>query len=402
MNTENHLIIIWENAMAHKDEFERIIADHVKIIGKVRYSWNSKLANNNYAAFYGEKLENIQYKTDHCGSGTFLVFIVEDQSPNYCARLTSSGERVVNATLFDLKAKLRELAGGGHLVHASDSIDEADLNCISLFGETMKSFLLRDCFRKNNEIEIARNITGAEGWHSWKELFDALALCTEYVVLRNYNAIIDRNKGEHGDTDILVRNRPAASTLIAGQKLFTGSQRVLYEVKIAGTVEQIDIRYLGDGYYCNDFEESILRNRILHESMVFYIPNPENEKYSVLYHAMVHKPFMAKDYAIYLNRTFETTGVTTLRAILDSYMTKKGYSYSRPSDTSVYINPHYFRQINLPAVKRLNYRLKFLKFKVVDGNGRESKRNSKIYKVLTSQYYMVLCFLRKVKSRIKK
>jgi hypothetical protein len=340
---EEHLIIIWEKAKVYKNEVIEYLKSKFSIIGMVEYIWDKEKADKNYSTFYGENLNEITYKKEHCGDGSFLIILVEDEKVKYDFRKTTTGERYININIFDAKIELRKMTGGGHKIHATDDTYEFKQNIISLFGEKYDD--VKTYFLNNSRVE--RNITGVDGWNSWQEMLNVINKGTEYVILRNYEEIDSENKKLHGDLDILVKEVKIANTLCAGEKVFKSKNRVLFKVKIKNNFEYLDIRYLGDNYYDEKFEKAMIENRILKKENSIYILNEENYKYSLLYHALCHKRNIQNDYLEKFNKWFEFKNITELKTILDEFIIKKGYSYTIPKDYSVYLNKNFIKNIKL-------------------------------------------------------
>lgn len=344
-NYEFHIIIFWHNACKKYDELISLISPKLTIIKVYEYHWDESKALENYAVFYGNKSDKIKYKLKECGKGFFRVLIVKDNNPIYQERKTSSGYKNVNINIFDLKQKLRNITGGGHKVHASDNQSEFIHNLAVLFGISKNEVddIVPDC----GEIHIVnRNIYGVSGWHSWKELLKILGLCTDYVVLRNFETLKKGNiKSCHEDVDILVKDRKIAETTIAGKRKFRNPNRVMIEVMINGQPNKIDVRYYGDNYYCKEWENNILESRVKYS--FFTIPDLVNYNYSLLYHALVQKEAIANDYLEKFIIAFDTKEIEYLRKKLDLFMTKNNYTYVTPLDSSVYTNLSYRKQLNL-------------------------------------------------------
>jgi len=353
---EYHILIVWNKA-EKKDIIFEIIRQDLEVRLEIEYCWDVELAKKNYATFYGERLADIEYKVSVCGDGPFNIFVIEDEKPVYDIRKTSSGMRKVNTLMFDTKTKLRALAGGGHRVHASDNSDEANQNCVSLFGVSLEELL--NSKHENHEI-LQRNITGALGWDSWEQLFACIDRCTKYVVLRNFETLENVTK-EHGDVDLLVENYDCAKTIIAAEKVYNKINRVLYTTTVDNERVEIDLRSIGDGYYASEWENDILLNRYYIEKKV-YVPQRDNYRYSLLYHALVHKPMLGDDYKTKLMFEFGSCERKQLESLLENYMLRKGYSYSMPKDKSVYIHPNYYKQIKVHGLKRLIDWLKYAKY----------------------------------------
>lgn len=404
MKNEYHILIAWEKAAITTEQIIQHLTDNLTIKLVFNYNWDAVYAKRNYASFYGEKLENIQYKVDHCGKGNFRVFIICDNTPQYEIRSTSSGKRTVNINMFELKTLLRKMTGGGHLIHASDTANEAILNSVSLFGKPIDEIM--DKYQTylgkvNNPIDIKRNISGALGWESWEVFLNALNYCTKYVVLRNIKTILDDNLEEHGDTDLLVGDMGSAITLLAGEKKELGKERVLYSVKISGKEKLVDLRHLGDGYYDKNWENVILNNRKKHLDSNIYVPDTENQMFSLLYHALVQKMHIANDYQIVLAEFFNYKNRDDLKKFLEVFMEEHQYKYSLPKDPSVYIHPEYFEKISVPICRKIFFKLQLALDKEDNINGQKKIRYKTIFKILYKKYYLVITTLRKFKTRIR-
>lgn len=402
---EYHILITWEKANISVQEIGNALPDSLSIKDIVMYTWNPEFALNNYAAFYGEKLEDIQYKVDHCGAGAFWVYVIEDTFPQYEERKTSSGLRKVNTHMYDTKMALRKLTGGGHLVHASDSVIEANMNCMSLFSKTMEE-VLQWLDEYPTDIDgvkrVNRNVTGIQGWKDWDELFETLEKLTKYVVLRNANTVVNDCHELHGDTDLLVEDYTIATTIAAGSKVYWGKERVLYKIMIAGKEQLVDFRYVGDGYMVKEWEKEIIKTRTRYYDTNVWVPNDDNLKYSVLYHALVHKPFITQDYQEFLAQNFGTKERKKLSDLLYEFMKRKEYDYSSPNDSSVYIHPEFFSKIDRSLVAKAVNRLKLIKYKCGGYNVRSNKQDKKSSKVLYSGFNLVVKILRTIKKGIRK
>lgn len=339
---EYHLVIIWNKALQKKDELINLIAQRNFVVGKIAYIWDEERAHENFAAFYGERLDNIDYKVKHCGGGEFLVILIRDNNPDYQIRKTSSGERRVNCNIFDLKTELRNYTGGGHKIHATDDQSEVNQNLASLFGKSLQEIIPE--FEKG-DVVYRRNVSGIDGWKTWKEMLHILNIGTKYVILRNFDTMKENKVVNHGDTDILVESRNVAKTLMLAVAQSHSKNRVNYKVCVAGEYWDIDLRYYGDGYYCEEFEARILENRIYSSELQCYIPREKEYSYSLLYHGLVHKKSVAADYLKEFERLFLTDSIDDLQKRLDEFMEKSNFVYTEPKDWSVYINRKYFSQI---------------------------------------------------------
>lgn len=191
-------------------------------------------------------------------------------------------------------------------------------------------------------------------WNSLREFFDELNLQCNYVVLRNFNYLPETYKCElHGDIDILTDNVQKVIDVTGAVKTVQKKYRTHYICRIGGADVEFDFRFVGDGYYCKDWEKNILKNRRKNHNGI-YIPDHTDYKYTILYHALVHKKEIAPDYRDIIAELFGESPVK-LKRTLKKYMKDNNYRFSQPYDLSVVYN---FR--NIPVIltpRRFIYRL---------------------------------------------
>ena len=88
--------------------------------------------------------------------------------------------------MFDKKTYYRELTGGGHRVHATNSEIETNHDLTLLLGKSINDFVKENNSWDGNEINLQNDLFGANGWNDAKEMFYALNNCINYALLRNY------------------------------------------------------------------------------------------------------------------------------------------------------------------------------------------------------------------------
>ncbi|MGC3990528.1 MAG: hypothetical protein QM796_12780 [Chthoniobacteraceae bacterium] len=344
---ETHLFILWQQA---RDEELRILEDigtRFEVVAVREVHWSPGRVAENFTRFYGQKLPPGSFKEEHCGSGPFLVVIVRDRHPLYENRPTSKGERLVNASLFDAKQRYRAWTGGGHRIHATDSETETRHNLALLFGVNLAEFTAAHPEPWNGSIEsVHADLAGAGGWTSLRQLFSTLNATVNYLVLRNFEWLPDQfATEEHGDIDLLTDSLEDLVFLANGRKVFPGPNRVHYAVPIGGVEVLFDFRHFSDHYYDTTWEKAMLAGRQWHERG-FPVLAREDYFYSLLYHAVVHKPGIAPDYVEKLTRLArelrvphteqaDFSNAAESKRLLDFFLKRKGYFYVRPKDQSV-------------------------------------------------------------------
>lgn len=348
---ELHLILLWQNARYKEREILEDISKNLNIIDCYNITWSSDKVAENFTRFYGEKLDNGSFKEKECGTGSFLLITVLDNSPAYEFVETSRGFEYVNINLFSLKTKYREWTNGGHKIHTTNSPQETNHDITLLLGTNYDDYMSEKNKWDGTIKNIHRDLTGSNGWKNLKELFYTLNATVNYCVLRNYEILPEEfNSDLHGDIDILTDNRSNIVYISNAKPVFEEEYRVHYKVKISEQDVLFDFRYLGDDYYCYAFENNILKTREYNNKGIF-VPNSENSLYSLIYHCLIHKYIIASDYYSKVKELFYKNDLQTSYEIskyihpfdlyyelLLNFMNKNSYSFTQPIDKSVFYN----------------------------------------------------------------
>ena len=343
-NSEIHIIIIWEKGLEKLSHIIYDLENSFKVLDVKKNIWNKKNFSNNLSRFYGEKLPDGSFKEKHCGNGPFISVIIKQDNPIYEKRKTSRGVFLVNSNLYDKKQLYRQWTGGGHKVHTSNDVAEANHDMFFIFGTKSSSYL--EIKNWNKEIkEYNSKVKGVDGWKNFDDMFSFINKLSDYVILRNYKEIDSINAND-SDIDFLTKNKDF-SYHINGFKKHKNKARSAFSIKIGSINYSADVRYLSDGYYDSKWVDDIIKNRVLYEDR-FFIPCPEDEFFSLLYHSLIHKNKMSDQYLeklIYLSEKNNLNhNVDLLKTrqgsfeILDQFMNDKKYRITSPNDYSVQFN----------------------------------------------------------------
>lgn len=155
----------------------------------------------------------------------------------------------------------------------------------------------------------------------------------EYVVLRNYDNLLEDEiyMAGHGDIDLLCRDVKQVVDAIDAKtcrpQLGPMGDNIHFFIVYKGKKVSIDIRSVGDNYYCEKWEEAILKTRVPYKC--FYVMNEENHLYSLIYHAIFQKTELSSEYQQRLSDMIGKGTMTEYQLIdmLEIYMRKKGYNY---------------------------------------------------------------------------
>lgn len=207
-----------------------------------------------------------------------------------------------------------------------------------------------------------------------KQLFDCLNKNLDYLVLRNWDDLFEEKiYGDgHEDIDILCRDLESFMNLTGGKPVFNSKYRNNYIVHIGILKVRFDVRFVGDGYYPQKWEDDMLRNRKLNDAGV-YIPSDEDYFYSLAYHALLQKPVFSEEYQKKVEEAYNVTthlsqklDTKEIRDMLIVFCSKNNYKVEIPSDPGVFLNSDNlkFFEVNRSFKRLIRKRLLSLSYKI--------------------------------------
>lgn len=359
--------MLWENARYKEKKILDDLKINFKILNAYSIKWKNEEFNKNLSRFYGENLPINCHKHLHVGDGAMSLYIVEDSTPVYKTRKTSNNKEEVNINIFDKKQLYREWTGGGHKIHSSNNIKESKADILLLTGKFYEEINNKHW---DGEYEECTELTGNKHWDTINQIFEILNARINYVVLRNFECLPNNYYcKKHGDIDLLVEELNETVHLLNAEKVFSEEYRVHYKIKIGKEDVLFDFRYIGDKYYCSEWGSKILKKYDIYNCVK--VPNEENYIYSLLYHALIHKPSISDDYKDKMYKYFKTYNTDELIEKLNSYLTKNKYYITDPIDQSVFYNYKYAQEIN---IKRVYYSSLIIDKRIIDNNTYISNR----------------------------
>lgn len=345
-----HLLVIWSKALKHQETIEKDILESFECLKKIHVQWDKSLYKANYRCFYAYSIKDyspkeadsiLKQKIADCGNGSFAVYIIKDNNPK--PQKSEISSEIINANTFHFKMKWRNIVGGSR-IHCSDNEYETNRNLSVLFGHSLSE--IKEDINILNFTYHKQNCLGVNGFSSLTSLFFLLNNNIKYCVLRNFeNIFFQPTSSYHNDIDLLVEHKNFIIYLTGATPVFPDYYRVLHTITIAHQKTYFDFRYLGDNYYDYKWEKKILNHRIFQEN-TFFIPNPQNHFFCLLYHALIQKKAIAPDYVTRLisyshqiiNQDLGLPSTAKSLEILDKFILQNDYSYTKPADASVYLN----------------------------------------------------------------
>lgn len=193
----------------------------------------------------------------------------------------------------------------------------------------------------------------------------------DYLVMRNWEGFYDDILLEgHNDIDILCRDRDSRDIIVRlldARPLTPDGFH--YSFQYQGRAVTLDTRIMGDGYYDRRWQRDMLKTKKLHPQG-FYIMNPENYYYSLIYHAIYQKKTgLSEEYLQRLNQMSDADIVLAQNEFasrLDDFMRAKHYVYTQTEDQSVTLNftiTPFKKEICYPFAIRLRHFVQHVKRK---------------------------------------
>lgn len=174
-----------------------------------------------------------------------------------------------------------------------------------------------------------------------RQVFNLLnASGVDYLVLRNYEMMLSPELyvGDHADIDLLCDDSRKIVQVLGASS--TKDDGIHYFLNIRGQNVSFDLRQVGDGYYCEQWERDLLtRKKFTH---CFYVMSDEDYFYTLIYHAVLQKRKLSEEYKYRLLEMASRNGVSNeikdekgFICLLENYMKKKGYRFVYSHDFMV-------------------------------------------------------------------
>lgn len=198
-----------------------------------------------------------------------------------------------------------------------------------------------------------------------------------YVILRNYDNLLEQKMymNGHGDVDMLVEDSYKVADILGAKTYQThGEDGTHYYVIVNRQIVSLDLRHIGDGYYCKRWQQDMLKRRVKYNG--FFVMNAEDYFYSLIYHAILQKPIFSEEYRNRLYIMAKQLGVVVSKnkaqseyiCYMEHYMRTHGYTYTYPND--IYV-PLYKKGISLDLLDKefklaLAHRMFNCKCRIID------------------------------------
>lgn len=182
-------------------------------------------------------------------------------------------------------------------------------------------------------------------WHSIQEIFTTLNNhgCN-YIVMRNFECFMTGQVfvNGHDDIDLLCDDPKKVCKILNTKRRFLFLTVNSYHIKYNNSTIQVDIRFVGDGYYDTEWQKDMLDHKTRIASNI-YVMDCQNYFYSLIYHAIIQKHFLSDEYLKKLADMSYRLGMNCnskeeLLKTLFRFMKKRKYYVTMPRDPGITIN----------------------------------------------------------------
>ena len=280
--SELGLIVVWPNYLHCANDVIDDLKNDFEIISSYDIKWNKDILYQNFYRFYGDRLstKSIQEKASRGSEFKFIVF--KDSNPKYAFRTTARGIEKVNINFFDLKKIFRRKFNTRFGIHGSNHEHETSRDLSLLLGTNAEDFKKQNYEKWSGKVyRLERDITGSSGWDSLEQFFYFINEVESYLVLRNFSEL-DKKIEEIDDIDLLVNNRSKFALFSNAVKMSKGTERANYSILVDKKNLNIDLRYIGDNYFDQFWQQDCMNKKVLHDKG-FYIMDEENQYFSLLH-----------------------------------------------------------------------------------------------------------------------
>ena len=194
-----------------------------------------------------------------------------------------------------------------------------------------------------------------------REVFAILnANHVNYLVMRNYENMLQPELfvGEHADVDLLCADSQEIVILLMAKTNSTKhpeiGDNIHYYIIVNEQKVSLDLRQVGDGYYCENWENDLLKRKIFHEC--FYVMDDKDYFYTLAYHAILQKRHFSEEYRLRLSGMAEKNGIkidsdgeSSYLDVVEHYMRQNGYYFTYSQDHMV---PNRFNLVSKDLIQR--------------------------------------------------
>ena len=346
------LFALWKDARPFEDEICAYLTQNFDIVSDLEIVWTERNFLWNACRLYETPVSafpqtsyNRRGHTKKIGAPSFRLIVVRDPAPAYKYVASVSGDiEPSNQNVVRAKSFLRSKVNAKYRVHSSNNLMEFFHQASLLLGNQRLTSIANG--ERLTEKKIEKDLEGADGWNNWSELIQVLNWSTPYLVLRNFDFLPERI--DDIDIDFLCDNFQRLASTLGMFQLTEKNKPYKGKIKVGGQIVPTDIRFVGDGYFDQTWQQTVLSKRVRINGV--YVPREDDHFFTLLHHALVHKDNVKPEYRKRLAKLATSAAVSAssdvdfedqknLLALLSGYMRGQRYVHEMALDNRVGANP---------------------------------------------------------------
>lgn len=343
MENNYYLLTAWVDTVSIREEIIRLIKQHYAIVDCCEIKWSESSINNNIKRFYGNISNSYLGVRDICKE-RYLFAVVFSEIPTL---VDSDESRIGSEQSYGITGLINEIrrkTDSNSFVYVTTNSWETNRGLTLLFGLNTHDFLSTHVGIWNGTVSLLKqDIAGENQWESLSTFFYVINNTVLYVVLRGEEFFNGINLEDHGDIDLLVDDIEDAKNIINGYKVIYSSPvrpKIFIKTESEGSL-LLDLWSSKIPYHSPEWHKNMFNTRKY--TGLYYKLNEENEFYSLIYHCLVHKKYVASDYLLRLNDGYKSLGlykqydesaytyiIDLYYQVLVDYMQQNQYGISQP------------------------------------------------------------------------
>lgn len=344
---------LWEEAKPYRDRIRALLSSEFEILLETEIEWSKYHFHDNASRLYERpvyhSIPKIDRKSEHAwkiGDRVFVLFVIKDKKPKYSYAMSISKViELSNLNTVAVKEQMRNWifqdTGVKYAVHGTNNIYEFLYQAPLLLGVEMLGRLLNG--EKPLISRISKDLEGANGWSSWRDVFEILNLTNNYLVLKEYEESFFVNRED--DFSLLTDNYQRVASALGISQSSPDSYRGVIKVKDKET--PINIRFVGDKYLNSAWQKDMLNHKfkkqdtyvLRHDFCFFYLLFSCAFEESRITDECILKldSIASKKYFTWYHSDM-LLDKSSIGSVLKGYFQANGYYYEKPIDKSIFRN----------------------------------------------------------------
>lgn len=341
MNESTHILVLFPCSTQYKQRILDDLRAKFRVWGLYEIEWSVEFYKANYHRLFFERHSKPLDWVNKCGFGTITCVIIDDISPIYTRRQTSTGFDIVNDNVYLLEKKYQEWMNNPHGVFASLHEIESIRTSLLLLHCHLDDLRNQEMLATGETKSLSQDLPGAKQWDNLQQLFYFLGAFSDYVVW-------DCAESECS-YKILIKDACATLYSVLNVSEKSIGKRKRYIVNVRGKAVDLEFWNISNDYFDTKWIDAAFKTK--QNTKGFWSANSEHAFYLYIYNVIFHRPTINEDMALKADILWEAYRSESLANIppgardcdqywfmLKNWMNVRGYQFVRHKDSSLAFN----------------------------------------------------------------